>query len=289
MRERTPCEVSALVTAYERPAATLRTIETILACDPVPREILVHVDDGKDELADMIRERFPDVRVFVNEQHVGPGGGRNVLLENASCDICASFDDDSFPACADYFGALLDVFSRLPDASLVTVGVVEDPREATALPTRAQRVASFLGCACAYRKSRARMAGNYVPIPIAYGMEEQDLALRIHHYGGSIYFDPRLSVVHECDFARRATPKITAAALQNTALLCLLRYPLFLWPIGIAQVTSFAAWKVARGHAYGLLEGFRHMPMHVRRYWNYRKPVSAATVLSYLWLKRMTF
>jgi GT2 family glycosyltransferase len=284
-----PCEVSALITAYDRPIATLRTIETILACDPVPKEILVHVDAGQHEVADAIRGKFPDVRLFVNEQHVGPGGGRNVLLENASCDICASFDDDSFPACGDYFGALLNVFSRLPEASLVTVGIVEDPREATALPTRAQRVASFCGCACAYRKSRARVAGTYVPIPIAYGMEEQDLALRIHHSGGSIYFEPALLVIHECDFARRATAKIIAAALQNTILLCLLRYPFLLWPIGIAQVTKFATWNVARGHSSGLLQGFLRMPRHVRRYWNYRKPVSASAVLSYLWLKRMTF
>ena len=58
--------------------------------------------------------------------------------------------------------------------------------------------------ACVYRRSAFLEAGGYVPLPVAYGMEEVDLALRLHSRGGKILTTPWLRVFHNTDLKRHA-------------------------------------------------------------------------------------
>ncbi|HKR21506.1 MAG TPA: glycosyltransferase, partial [Pyrinomonadaceae bacterium] len=95
--------ISAIVTAYERIEQTLNTIRILESCDPKPDEILVHVDGNRTDFQSVIGNSFPNVRVIMSRERVGPGGGRNKLVDAATCDLVASFDDDSYPIDSDYF------------------------------------------------------------------------------------------------------------------------------------------------------------------------------------------
>ena len=278
--------ISAIVTAYDRIEQTLATLRVIQSCTPAPDEILVHVDANQVECENAIRTAFPDVHIIHSDEQVGPGGGRNKLVEAARFEFVASFDDDSYPIDSDYFDRAVKLFQQFPDASVICAAVCH-LGESIALDTRsAQWTADFLGAACIYRRQAFIDAGGYVPLPVAYGMEEVDLALRLHSRGGKILTTPWLRVFHNNDLRHHAEPEVTAGSIANLALLAYLRYPVSLWAIGAGQCANRLLWLLRHGRYRGILRGMMMIPAHLRAHHRYRLPLSKRAVRSYLALRR---
>ncbi len=278
--------ISAIVTAYERVEQTLSTLRVIDACDPKPDEILVHVDDNRLECQTAIRQAFPNVTVIVSRDRVGPGGGRNKLVDAATREFIASFDDDSYPIDSDYFARVVRLFDQFPDASIVCAALYH-AGETIALDKReAQWTADFAGGACVYRRQAFLDAGGYVPLPVAYGMEEVDLALRLHAKGGRILSTSWLRVFHDTDLRRHAEPHVTAGSIANLALLAYLRYPVSLWSIGLWQCANRVLWLLRHGRHRGIVRGVTMIPGHLRANRRFRLTVSNQAVRSYLALRR---
>jgi GT2 family glycosyltransferase len=278
--------VTAIVTAYQRLERTLETLRTIQSCVPAPAEILVHVDGNQAATAETIRRSHPAVRVLLSETSVGPGGGRNLMIAAAASPLVASFDDDSFPIDGDYFARVAEVFTRLPDASVVGAHVYH--RHETVQPDvkTAAWVADFSGGACAYRRDHFLATGGYVPLETAYGMEEVDLALRLHALGRRVVQTPWLRVFHDTDLARHADPEVTAASIANIALLTYLRYPLTMWIVGAGQGVNRIWWLLGHGRHRGVWRGLASIPAVLGRQRRARRLVPAASVRSYLRLRR---
>jgi GT2 family glycosyltransferase len=278
--------ISAIVTAYERVDQTLNTLRILESCEPKPDEILVHVDGNRRDCEKAIRAAFPHLKIVVSEDRVGPGGGRNKLVGIANHEYVASFDDDSYPIDSDYFARVVQLFDRfrgaaILDASLYHVG------EAIELDERkAQWTADFSGGACVYRRDAFIDAGGYVPLPVAYGMEEVDLALRLHSRGGKILSSSWLRVFHDTDLQRHADPHITAGSIANLALLAYLRYPVWLWSIGVWQCTNRVMWLLRNGRHRGIWRGLTMIPKHLHAHRRFRLTVSNRAVRSYLALRR---
>src|SRR5215204_2794861 len=202
--------ISAIVTAYERIEQTLATLRIIQSCVPRPDEILVHVDANQVECEKAIRNAFEGVRILRSEQQVGPGGGRNNLVNAARFEFVASFDDDSYPIDADYFERALRTFENFPDASVVCAALYHSGESIGLDERSAQWTADFSGGACIYRRKAFLDGGGYVPLPVAYGMEEVDLAIRLHSQGGRILTTRWLRVFHNNDLKRHRDPQVTA-------------------------------------------------------------------------------
>ena len=279
-------KISAIVTAYERIDQTLNTLRIIEACDPRPDEILVHVDANQTDCEVAIRQAFPHVRLLVSRERVGPGGGRNTLVEAATHELIASFDDDSYPIDADYFARVVQLFRQFPEASIVCAALYHIG-ETVGLDKRDARwTADFAGGACIYRRHSFLDAGGYVPLPIAYGMEEVDLALRLHSRGGRILSTSWLRVFHDTDLRRHAEPHVTAGSIANLALLAYLRYPVSLWSIGLWQCANRVLWLLRHGRHRGIVRGVTMIPGHLRANQRFRLTVSGRAVRSYLALRR---
>jgi GT2 family glycosyltransferase len=278
--------ISAIVTAYDRVEQTLATLRVIRSCVPAPDEILVHVDANQIACDNAIRDAFPSVRILRSEERVGPGGGRNKLVEAAQCEFIASFDDDSYPIDSDYFARALQVFEKFSEASLLCAALYH-AGESIGLDERsAHWTADFSGCACIYRRQAFLDAGGYVPLPVAYGMEEVDLAIRLHSQGGKILTTPWLRVFHNTDLKRHGDPHVTAGSIANLALLAYLRYPVSLWGIGAGQCANRLLWLLKHGRRRGIVKGVTMIPAHVWANHRYRLPVSSKVVRSYLALRR---
>jgi len=278
--------VSAVVTAYRRIDATLTTLGRLRDCLPPPDEILVHVDGNETACADAIARHFPNVRVLLSAECVGPGGGRNRLLGEARYPLIASFDDDAHPIDRDYFARLIEVFRAYPEAAIVTARVFHLDEAVEPAVRDARWVADFCGGASAYRKDRFGTAGGYVPIPLAYGMEEVDLAMRLHAGGGRILETPWLRVFHDTDRRRHGQPTVTAATISNIAVLASLRYPVAMWPVGALQCMNRIKWLLTHGRRQGVGSGIAQIPSEIRRYRQYRHRLSSAAIRSYLALRR---
>src|SRR6185503_14027107 len=231
-------------------------------------------------------DSLPNVRVLRSSDHVGPGGGRNKLLHAAQFEYVASFDDDSYPIDSDYFARARNVFDRFPDASVICAALYHTG-ESIGLDVRsAQWTADFSGGACVFRRNAFIEAGGYVPLPVAYGMEEVDLAIRLHSQGGRILTTPWLRVFHNTDLKRHGDPRVTAGSIANLALLTYLRYPVSFWGIGVGQCANRLLWLLRHGRHRGILKGVTMIPAHLRANHQYRLTVSKRAVRSYLALRR---
>ena len=278
--------ISAIVTAYERVEQTLATLRVLQSCMPAPDEILVHVDANQITCENAIRNAFPAIQILRSTEQVGPGGGRNKLVRVARGEFVASFDDDSYPIDSDYFARARQTFEKFPEASLVCAALYH-AGESIGLDERsAQWTADFSGGACIFRRQSFLDAGGYVPLPVAYGMEEVDLAIRLHSQGGRILTTPWLRVFHNTDLKRHGDPKVTAGSIANLALLAYLRYPVSLWGIGVGQCANRLVWLLRHGRRRGILKGVTMIPAHLRANRGYRLPVSKQVVRSYLALRR---
>ena len=278
--------ISAIVTAYERIDQTLATLRIIQSCVPAPDEVLVHVDANQVECETAIRNAFPAVRILRSDEQIGPGGGRNKLLNAAQFGLVASFDDDSCPIDSDYFARALTLCNRFPDAS-VLCATLYHTGEAIGLDERsAQWTADFSGGACIFRREAFLEAGGYVPLPVAYGMEEVDLALRLHSRGGKILTTRWLRVFHNTDLKHHDQPEVTAGSIANLALLAFLRYPVSLWIVGAGQCANRLLWLLRHGRRRGIWKGLTMIPAHLRAHHHYRLPLSKRAVRSYLALRR---
>lgn len=278
--------ITAIVTAYRRPEAVLRTLKILADCDPRPAEILVHVDGAEQACAAAIAGAFPGLAVMVSDTHVGPGGGRNRLVARAGHELVASFDDDSYPVDRDYFSRVAQVFDEYPAAWVVDAQVFHLHERLGPDTATASWVADFSGGGCAYRRTRFLEVGGYVPLPTAYGMEEVDFGLRLHALGGRVLRSGRLRVLHHTDLGHHADPAVTAASIVNIALLAYLRYPWSMWIVGAGQCANRIQWLLRHGRSRGVLAGLSAIPETLARYRHHRQPLASRVVRSFLALRR---
>lgn len=292
MTDRVPADaretlaVSAMMTAYDRAEQTVEALARIRRCRPQPAELLVHVDANAQACAEAIRRSGLADAVLVSETRVGPGGGRNRLMERARYPLVASFDDDSWPMDDDYFGRLVLLFDRHRDAAVIGAAIYHRGQPRRAAVEAAAWRADFVGAGCAYRRADFLAAGGYVPLATAYGMEEVDLSLRLHAMNKRILHSEWLRVEHDTDLSHHADAEITAASIANIALLTCLRYPVSLWPIGAAQLMKRVGWLFSHGRRHGVWRGMASIPRHVRSHWALRSPLPASAVRSFLALRR---
>ncbi len=277
-----PVPVSVVIPAWRRVAILRKTLSVIGKCDPPPAEVLVHVDGGEQEVLRMLEAEFPDVKVLSSETLLGPGGSRNRLIAAARHELVANFDDDSYPRHTDYFARVMDTSRRFPDAAMISAASMESEwRRSEYL-----NLSVTSGCGCVFRKSWFGRTTGFVPLPIAYAMEEVDVSLQLHALGGQTVHDPYLRVLHDRVLPGTVDAVTNAHILANTALLPYLRYPQWLWVAGFYQVLRRVLYLLYHGWTEGLLDGIRMIPDHLVRYKAYRRNVTSPALLRWLMLKQ---
>jgi GT2 family glycosyltransferase len=285
MKSPMQCSVSVVIPTYQRPEQLLKAVMRIKACEPCPDEIIVHID-GNDTLTEAVISEVADVKVLRSPEQAGPGGGRNKAIALAKHEIVASFDDDSYPLDQDYFARLLQLFEAYPQAAVMAAAIYHQ-NETIASDTRQDAlVADFVGCGCAYRKSVFQQTNGYVPLPLAYGMEEVDLSLRLHAIDWQVVESRWLRVFHDTKLEHHDRPQVTAASIANQALLAYLRYPIGLWWLGIAQCFSRVIWLIRHQRFLGIVSGILMIPRLIKVNHFYRQTVSSESLQSYISLRR---
>ena len=279
-------KVSAVIPTWNRVEKLFVSMRLILDCDPPPAELIVHVDAGDTQTAAAVRKHFPDVKLLESSSQIGPGGGRNRLLATAGYELVASFDDDSYPLDRDYFRVLDDLFARFPEAAVVGARVIHEGEAVIPRGASSYRVADFVGCACAYRREAFLATKGYVPLPVAYGMEEVDLSLRLHDRGWAILKTDALRVFHATSRHHHANAVVTRASIANMALLTFLRYPVRYWWIGVGQVFNRVVWLLRHRRWTGLIGGLVCIPTHLYHHRSHRGLVAAKALRNYLALRR---
>lgn len=256
---RSSCPISAIVPAFERVEALLKTISIIQSCEPAPEEILVHADGGRPAILEAMRQHHPEIRVLTSDHLVGPGGARNRLIAAAGHELVANFDDDSFPDQSDYFARVMRLAREFPEAAMYSAASQDFEKE---MPG-AHAIAVSSGCGCIFRKSWHARTRGFVPLPIAYGMEETDISLQLHALGGVIVHAPDLHVKHDKPPPVEVSAHLNATVIANMALLPYLRYPVLMWPAGLWQVLRRVVYVISSGWPHGVWTGIQMIPSHL--------------------------
>ena len=274
--------LSVIVPAHQRVGHLRRTLQEISRCRPAPAEILSHVDGETPEVMKMLAAEFPDVRVLGSRELAGPGGARNRLVEAAQHELVANFDDDSYPRHPDYFQRALATAELFPNAAVISACGLEE----TDTDTNYRLLPMANGCGCIFRKSWYERVGGFVPLPVAYGMEEADMGLRFFEIGGEIIHDPRLRVLHDHVRTLEEDRRLVPGVFANTALLCYLRYPLLMLPLALGHVLSHALSTLRGGMGKELLKGLSMVLSHLQHWRGYRRTVRVGTVLRWIAARR---
>jgi len=273
-----PVPVSVAVCTHGRPAQLARALDSLLAQDREPQELLVIDNAPSDEAArEVVAVRGPRVR-YIRERRPGLDFARNRAVAVATAPIIAFLDDDAV-ADRSWLGALAAAFGD-PWVSACTGRV-----EALEIATPAQRlfeanggfargdrrirlpadaagalhgwpaplvawaVSVGSGCSMALRTERARGLGGFDEAldlgPALPGGGDLDMLWRILQSGGHVVYEPAALARHE----HRRGLRETAAQLagHQRALVAWLTKAVAGTP-GFERlpVLAFLAWRLAK-------------------------------------------
>jgi GT2 family glycosyltransferase len=280
------CEVSVIIPTYNRAEMLVTTIQKILNCDPLPNEIIVHID-GNDRLSEeVVKQNFSDVKILKSPINIGPGGGRNLLIKAAQNEIVASFDDDSYPIDGDYFARLLSIFQTYPETSLVAATIYLRDESIGDDVHSIFWVATFTGCGCAYKRSDFLKTEGYMDLQWAYGAEEVDLAIQLSAQKRRILQTNWLRVYHDTNNQHHQNIEINAASIANLALLGYVRYPWTMWGKVVLQVFHRVLYAIQQQRYAGLILGLTSIPQQIYSYRQHRRPISKEALEQYFRLRQ---
>ena len=264
-------QVAVLIPTYNRGSTVLSVLEKINACDPLPNEIWVHIDQPDGILESKLQQRFPNVGVLTSAKRLGPGGGRHRCLLACDAPYAVSFDDDSYPVDRDFFGRVEQLFSEHPDSAVFGASIWHRREEKKARLKSLSLSPSYTACGFAIRLAAYNKVRGLLPRPIAYGMEETDLSLQLFAAGWQIYEAGDLRVFHDTDLRHHESSEINAGAITNVGLFVFLHFPLIRWGLGLLQVANRVVYSVQMGRFRGICSGLLQIPVdcyHNRHYRN---------------------
>jgi GT2 family glycosyltransferase len=267
------------IATYGRAKQLIATLRTLLEAEQQPQEFIIHVDGGDNETPGMVAASFGRrIQVIISADRLGPGGGRNRIMERVSTEHLLSLDDDSWPIDPDFLGVAEGLMRSHPDAAAVGAMVVVRGE----IPPERSDVLRETDCyengAVLLRAAAMRQSGNYLPLRYAYGMEEADMALRMMDAGWKIYRSGNLRVFHDTVLGHHVSREVNAAHIANIALRAYLRYPPSFWPLGLMQTINRVRYAASMGRWRGIASGLLSIPGHCLRYRHFRAPVQPETI-----------
>jgi GT2 family glycosyltransferase len=266
-----------ILTMGDRPAEVNRAIDSVLAQRGIATELVV-VGNGAD-----VTGVPAGVRTVRLPENLGVAGGRNAGVQACTGDVVLFLDDDGWypdPGLASYIAAR---FAAGPALAVLSMQVVDPeggpgarwhvPRLRAGDPGRSSVVTTFLGGACAIRRTAYLEAGG-LPDAFFYAHEETDLAWRLMDRGYRLEYDGAARMCHHSmPNARHATFRRRDG--KNRVLLARRNLP---WPLAAVYLADWMALTVVRERSpenlrpwfAGFAEGWRADPGR-------RRPISLRT------------
>ncbi|WP_283138507.1 glycosyltransferase family 2 protein [Rhizohabitans arisaemae] len=259
-----------ILTMGNRVAELNRAVQSVLDQADVDLEIVI-VGNGAD--VPDLSVTFPPgtsaestvkiVRLFSN---AGIPAGRNRGVEACSGDLVLFLDDDGWYASPSLAAKVRDRFVAERDLAVLSFRVVDPeggpgqrrhvPRLRAGDPERSSQVTTFLGGACAIRRSAFMRVGG-LPERFFYAHEETDLAwrllgegFRLEYDASAVMYHPQVPPTRHADFYRLNARNRVWLARRNLP-----------WPLAALYLLDWMVLTVLRERSSGALKawfaGFR--------------------------------
>ncbi len=289
--------ISVCILSHNRLQDLHWVIDSVLAQDYPPLEILV-VDNGSDtKLLTSIEELYPVVKLIPLPQNIGVAA-RTIGIRQAKGDLIVTLDDDVALADTDTLRKLAQEFRRNPDTACLTFSILHPihytqskndwghPRPFDTA-ARTEFVTSwFAEGASAFRRSVFSRIDAYWAA-LHFGMEGPELTFRLLEAGKEIRYTPAVRVVHRRSETGRSPQRLYFHHTRSLILLASRNLPgkaipAFLTPrlvaMGVLSIKSRAFSSWFRGLVSGIRESFFLRTL--------RNPISPQTWNHYQKLRR---
>jgi GT2 family glycosyltransferase len=273
-----------ILTMGNRPAEVARAIDSVLAQRGTQVDLVV-VGNGAD-----VPGLPAGVRTVRLPENVGVAAGRNAGVAACEGDVVLFLDDDGWYPDPGLAARIARRFAADSALAVLSMQVVDPdggpgarwhvPRLRAGDPERSSVVTTFLGGACAIRRSAYLEAGG-LPDLFFYGHEETDLAWRLIDRGYRLEYDATAQMCHH------TLPNARHSAFRrqdgrNRVLLARRNLP---WPLAAVYLADWTALTVARERGRwdslrpwfaGFAEGWRtdpgpRHPISLRTAWRMAK------------------
>ena len=197
--------ISVIIPSYNC-AATIAACLNSLAAQRPPRDFeVIVVDSSRDETPDIVRRRFPWVRLIHLPEKTDQGSARNLGIEEAQGEILFFIDADCL-APPDWIEGLLaahaggypvaggPIVNANPESAISWAGYLLEFNNL--LPDgQAREVRHLPSGNVSYRRDVLRRLGGF-PAGLSYYLEDLLFHCRMAESGIRMWFDPALAVAH---------------------------------------------------------------------------------------------
>lgn len=263
----------------------------------VPADVVV-VDNGStDGSLEVIKEKYPDVRLVELGDNTGFATAVNVGIKEAKTEYIFLLNNDTVIQ-EDVSEKLLKAIKRYPKAFSVSSKMlalkgehlIDDTGDyycalgwaftlgkdsASDKHSQKRQVTSACAGAAIYKKSILEEIGAFDDAHFCY-LEDVDLGIRARIYGYSNYYEPSAIVYHAgsgTSGSRHNAFKVQLTSANNLyliyknmpVLMFLINLPLIIFGICIKQV-YFMKKGLGRAHALGLLDGFKKIASNSKKH-----------------------
>ncbi|MBO3745098.1 glycosyltransferase [Streptosporangiaceae bacterium NEAU-GS5] len=195
--------------------------------------------------------------------NVGIPEGRNRGVRECSGDIVLFLDDDGWYAGSKVAAHVRERFAAEPDLAVISFRVMDPeggsvqrrhvPRLRAGDPERSSPVTTFLGGACAIRRSAYLQVGG-LPERFFYAHEETDLAWRLLGEGYRIEYDAETVMYHPLVPPTRH-PDFYRLNARNRVWLARRNLP---WPLAALYLLNWVGLTIARERSTLALKAWFH-------------------------------
>lgn len=201
-----PVEASIVIPTFRRPEDLMECLESVFQqpLEQYHAEVIVIDDASGDQTVDRVRQRFPAVRILVNDQNQGPARSRNRAAAIAQGTILLFLDSDG-AVTQNWLAGMMAAH----DGDTLLLGCAVD--YASGRVQRLPRRATFIGKSLRCRKDRANTGPSCnLGVPrrcfealggfdeeIPYYFEDSDLCIRARKAGFRFQYLPHAVFRHK--------------------------------------------------------------------------------------------
>lgn len=269
---------SVIIPTRDRKDELVQVLDSVLKQN-VPLEILVMDDASTDGTVELIRERYPQVRIEPGEQAMGPTYRRNRGAELARTNYLVTLDDDCQLTSPDTVARTLRDFDheRIGAVTLPFINIRFDSRVESAAPDaeHCYITGRFLGGMIAFRRDVYQSIGGYRETFFMH-VEESDLAIRMLAAGYVIRLGSAQPLHHLASPIRNRN-RVRALGPRNQVLFAWHNVPMLYLPAYLLSTTFKGlrhGWR--QGHVLASATGFARGYANILRQPNARHPVPLA-------------
>ncbi len=276
--------VSIVISTRNRRDDVLTAVESSLAQQYEPLEVLLYDDASTDGTAAAVRDRFPEVSLHASDEQVGYLVWRNQGFRDATGEYVISIDDDSYFTDIETVSRLVELFDEYPRAAAIALPYLEPFSDRSNGRMSSQPVGTqlrhYVGCAHALRRDLVLELNGYPEFLIHQG-EERDLCLRFLEQDWQVVYGDTPPLVHMYS-PNRDSNRVSYYGYRNTLLFSGMHVPQpYLFPRMVIDSIQLLKhrfrWQALPAKLHGVVAGWVASIQYLAQ----RSAVSRSTYLRY--------